>query len=581
MSRQNSKERNAGTFALLMVLALALAQGVQGQSGQLTGAIYTTNSSATAVNWNIYSTATDVYISGGPQNKNAAGLPDGTYYFQVTDPSGKTLLSTDSADCRKLDVTDGRVSGAAGACPHSVGTTNPANGVTPVQLVPYSVTPNPGGEYKAWLIPVGKATLGSDGKTLTFARSDAKTDNFKVAESVQPPVGSCQASSSLSVMALGTNVVSYVPKGNWLSGATGIGAVNVEGASIVNTLIPTSDGINSCASNSVTGVTVCTANNNKVYLLSGTSVNTTLTSSGSGAISFSGGSCTNCGVAMDAVHNKAVIGLSLTTTGGFQYLNLATNTFEPPFPTMIPGSNTIEPISEDPLIDPIRNLLLNATEKNQYELINVATTTSPSFFERAVPAAGFYGPDSSGADCTTGIILTPYEDNPGLESKVYIANLSSSSATFTAGAPGAWTAPSQVQTLTGSLLNFGANSVAVAGATHLGILSGEFGGNAITAIQLPPTLDTSSATPAITDWVNCRIPGWSQGNDPHTITAYQSPNAPNHAFALLANQGATQLARVDLTAMMDPVTTPRGANGHTCTAGTLTIGTQVTFTPVP
>ena len=81
--------------------------------------------------------------------------------------------------------------------------------------------------------------------------------------------------------------------------------------------------VNSCASNPITGQTVCTANNSDVYLLTGTSLGSTLTSSGSGTINFSGGNCTNCGVAMDAVHNKAVIGLSLDGVPGFQFLNLA------------------------------------------------------------------------------------------------------------------------------------------------------------------------------------------------------------------------------------------------------------------
>src|SRR4051794_36048935 len=60
------------------------------------GAIYTTDRTATIVNANVqYGFGTDVYLSGGPQNTKAAGLADGTYYFQVTDPSGKVLLSTD------------------------------------------------------------------------------------------------------------------------------------------------------------------------------------------------------------------------------------------------------------------------------------------------------------------------------------------------------------------------------------------------------------------------------------------------------------------------------------------------------
>ena len=76
------------------------------------GAIYTTTFDGQSVNENLYDSKEAVYLSGGPQNANANGLPDGTYYFQVTDPSGATLLSSDPAECRQLIVANGRVAGA-------------------------------------------------------------------------------------------------------------------------------------------------------------------------------------------------------------------------------------------------------------------------------------------------------------------------------------------------------------------------------------------------------------------------------------------------------------------------------------
>jgi hypothetical protein len=557
------------TKTLLTLLAFCVFLALRAVSAQsLSGALYTTNHDATPVNWNVYSTKTDVYISGGPQNANANGLPDGTYYFQVTDPSGKKLLSTDNASCRQLLVSGGRVAGATGGCPHPNGTLNTDNGVLPVQLAPFSDTPNSGGEYKVWVVSTDRATVGADLKTLTFANKDAKTDNFKVVPGVIS-VGSCQPSSSLSVMTSGTNVVSYVPKGNWsVTHVPGIAVVNVEGSATLPSTNPISTGadiINSCASNSTTGQTACTANNANVYVISGLAavptVNT-LTTSGSGTISFSGGVCTNCGIAMDGVHNKAVIGLSLAGVPGFQFLNMAANTFEPAFATQTP---TPKRISEDPLLDPIRNLLLNPNESNQYEIVNVATSTVPTFFENGPIVSGGVL-DSAGEDCQTGIILAPAEG--AVPSHVFIANLSSSAAAFTSGAPGTWTAPSQVQILSESSLAAGASGIAIAQGAHSGIVAGEFGGGAITAIQLPATADTSTATPAIPDWVTCTIPGFTNGYDPHTVTAYQSPTS-GHAIALLANAGATLLERVDLTAMLDPTIVPRTAGGHGCTSGTL------------
>src|SRR5262249_31600804 len=157
---------------------------------------------------------------------------------QVTDPSGKKLLSTDNAVCRQLVVIGGRVAGSTGpACKHANGTFNPDNGVLPVQLVPFSDTPNAGDEYKVWVVPTDKATVGSDLKSLSFSNKDSKTDNFKTVPGVIT-VGSCQPSSSLSVMTSGTNVVSYVPKGAWSRSAPNIAVVNVEGSATLPTVNP-------------------------------------------------------------------------------------------------------------------------------------------------------------------------------------------------------------------------------------------------------------------------------------------------------------------------------------------------------
>ena len=433
-----------------------------------------------------------------------------------------------------------------------------------------------------WLIPVGSATIsGSDPKVLNFANSNAATDNFKAQPEVIIP-GSCQPSSSLSVLVSGTNVVAYVPKGSWsFTSTTGVSAVNLEGSSITNTLIPTSSVVNSCASNPLTGQTVCTGNNTDVYVIKNTALDPAvatnpLTSAGSGLLFFSGGSCTNCGVAMDATHNKAVIGLSVAGAGGFQFLNLgATPTFETAFKSQSPSS-FFGNISEDPLIDPIRNLLLSAAENSNYEIIDVKTSTSPLFYEH--PVSPFLELDSSGEDCTTGIILAPAEFTG--PSNVFIADISNPAfALFTPGTPGSWTAPSQVQSLSESILSAGASGLAVAQNTHTGVVTGEFGGDALTAISLPAT-SGGGATPSITDWMTCNIGnGFFNGLDPHTVTAYKSP-ANGHAIAVLANGGATQLAIVDLTNMLDSTIVPRTFAGHGCAAGPLP-PSVVRFVSVP
>ena len=183
------RSRNAYRLFLTLVLTVAMAVPFVTLSRNVSaaptnaffGAIFTSLGDGTSVNANLYDNKCDVYLNGGPQNVNSTGLPDGTYYFQVTDPSGATLLSTDFASCRQVTVSGGKISGAAGPCPHPIGTPNSANGSTPVLLCPFNDTPNNGGEYKVWLIrKTSTTTIAQDGIHINFKSADAKTDNFKV-----------------------------------------------------------------------------------------------------------------------------------------------------------------------------------------------------------------------------------------------------------------------------------------------------------------------------------------------------------------------------------------------------------------
>jgi hypothetical protein len=165
-------------FCLLTTLIVfAIAASVPANA-QVNAAIQTTLSDGSIVNFNVKppKSCDAIYITGGAQNTSAAGLsPDGTYYFQVTDPSGKTVLSTDDVSARTINVgkvtgTDGRITGYTGSNgEHLVGDTfNLANKETTVRLWPFTQTPNNGGVYKAW--------ISTDP---TFVNSTTKTDNFK------------------------------------------------------------------------------------------------------------------------------------------------------------------------------------------------------------------------------------------------------------------------------------------------------------------------------------------------------------------------------------------------------------------
>jgi cysteine-rich repeat protein len=154
----------------------------------LKGAIFTTLVDGSSVNKNIFELKEDVYLDGGPGENappGAASLPEGDYYFQVTDPSGHTLLSSDDILCRGFHVDDTGVISAVNpgpmGCEHATGTDMDHGGTT-IQLVPYNTTPNNGGEYKVWVISVDEWDPDPEAKNFGFINADEKTDNFKVLE---------------------------------------------------------------------------------------------------------------------------------------------------------------------------------------------------------------------------------------------------------------------------------------------------------------------------------------------------------------------------------------------------------------
>ena len=250
----------------------------------------------------------------------------------------------------------------------------------------------------------------------------------------------------------------------------------------------------------------------------------------------------NCGVVVDSTTNRALItiGLSAGGPGGYQFLDLASNTFEAPIPA---GGET----SEDVSIDPVRHLVLSPNEEGNYQLVNVTTATAALFNNVGFATGG--APDSAGEDCTTGIALSTLEGTGNL----YIADLTQ--AVFTPGTPGTWTDTASQTQVFPEFIDFaaGTNGIAIAPGTQLGIVTGEFGGNVEGVIQLPAT--SGSGVPAVVDWVSFIVPNlpnesaWSQGFDPHTVTAYVSPNSKK-AYAVLENGDFSFLAVVDLQGLL-------------------------------
>jgi len=494
------------SFGIIGVALLLCLLSVQSASAAVT--LTTATQPPTAV-----AGTSVVYITG-------TGFPGGV--------SAGSVTVSFSAGC--LDLSPSATATASGVV-HLIGTSDRVSVVVPSSLAT--------GTYAVWVTGSGPAFASATCSTLNVTSSTKK-------------IASCIPSSSLAV-SLGPNVTAYVPHGSWDSGVTGIGVVPVEGSGTATT-ISTTHSVNACSSNSITGETVCTANNTDVYLITGSTLNTTLTSGASGFASFSGGSCQNCGVAIDASNNTAYIEEGLSGGDGIQALNLSTNHFTTPFPMHFL-------VSENIAIDPNLNYIFSPGEDSNYTVLQIAPDGSLKEFGKSVAENEL---DSGSEDCTTGIALSSSE----FTDDVFIQDMTQ--AVFTAGSPaGSYTAPGKFQTITPGGFSAGTSGITVApGSGHLAVVTGEFGGNVYAVLQLPNT--SGSGTPSIADWALTVVPanpaggaapcasGFSAGLDPHTLTAYTSPN-DGKAYGLFSNGVPNCLVRVDLAAIM---AAPRGGDGH-------------------
>ena len=184
--------------SILMASALLFAS-LSNAAPPLPGAIFTTDADGVIINGNTkYGSKcglTGVWLDGGPGPNappTAAGLPDGDYYFQVTGPSGKDLLSNDPVVDRCVTVKGGVITASCGM--HNTRPSADAGNGVVVELcgpiMPFDDTPNPGGVYKAWMTPVddyvGDPTnvdnKCGNGCFHGFVPAASKTDNFKVAD---------------------------------------------------------------------------------------------------------------------------------------------------------------------------------------------------------------------------------------------------------------------------------------------------------------------------------------------------------------------------------------------------------------
>jgi hypothetical protein len=246
------------------------------------------------------------------------------------------------------------------------------------------------------------------------------------------------------------------------------------------------------------------------------------------------------------------MGVSGGTDGGVQILNLNTNTFSTPFPMA-------QYVSENISVDPTRSLILSAGEGQNFDLLQIQT--GGSLKEFAATFLSGVEDDSSAEDCSTGVGIASGEFTNSVQ-LVNLNNISFGATTYTA--------PNALATLSTSLYSFSAGlsgSAVAQGSGHLAVVTGEFGGNTFGVLQLPAS--PGAGVPALVDYAIAQIPpsaacggAFSAGFDPHTITAYTSPNNGDSyaVFAGYSGGGPICVALVDMTKVITLAV--RGLSGY-------------------
>ena len=415
----------------------------------------------------------------------------------------------------------------------------------------------------------------------------------------QLPPQACMTGSSLSAVIQGPQqtVTAFVPLGSYSENHAGVAKVPVEvktgtGQPGAPKLITTggtdatvlNNVINTCAGDSALSPpqVVCTSNGTNAYVITpGSATDTVVTvpiTAASGIEQFSGGTCSTCNVTIDPTQHIAYMSIATNNDPGsfgvgaaFQSLNLQ-------------NANALGPVvltnqaatTEDIMVDPIRHLLISPNEgffensgTGNFQLIN---TQSSQVFDFQFVGGSSEAFDSAAEDCETGIAVGTDEDFAGM----FLVDLTQIAMTpGTGGANGTWMpGPTATQVFPMPEFSGRKSTVAIASGAHVGVLASEFGGATFVAMQFPAASGAAIGAPALVDYVVASIPttpdgnGWQMGADPHTATAYISPNSgkPYAIFEddidIVANGDGkrTCLAVVDINALL---ARPRGSAGAT------------------
>ena len=381
----------------------------------------------------------------------------------------------------------------------------------------------------------------------------------------------------------GTTVTVFVPFASDNHLRNGVAEAVIESATtpIPSPIFLRTGFTNSCAVSQTSGEAICSGLFGRSFVINPPSTQVNAFSTGlKGRIHFSGGDCTNCGVAMDDGLGLAII----STDQGYLPLQLSPRQLLPIISTngeAISGQFGYDPVNHRILSPNYQILDLHhfRTGPPHFQVIDINGTTQ--LFDLANDQAFFVNgntcnggtsgmlnrdvvPDSGAIDTATNIAYVTFRsrsDCTGPNTVEDIGLFDLSQATFTAGSPaGTWDTPGkQIETLSELQQDFenGITGIAVVSPQHLAVIADRregSGGVGFGALRLPAT--SGSGTPAIVDWVQANMPNdpkgkaWQMSFMPNGVAAYTSPNT-GRAMGVVMNEARTFVAVVDLEGLLD------------------------------
>jgi hypothetical protein len=267
------------------------------------------------------------------------------------------------------------------------------------------------------------------------------------------------------------------------------------------------------------------------------------TTDATAALTFSGGTCTICGIVYDSHDN----GFIISTGSGYEVHKGS-------------DGSLIKTIAENAGENFGYNAVTNQVLSPEYSYSGAPTrialvdVNSGTSYLPMSAVADLSTPDAAAIDPITNIGIVPEEFSP----LFHLVSLSGNTLTpGSGGAPGIFSAPVVDAPIDGNSLNFDLPSdIAVEATSHIAFNASEFGDH-VGALQLP---SSAAGSPAIQDYAYTTLPATPDGDgfaipgDPHATATYNLSGKP---LGLTFNSAGTFVAIIDLQKLL---AAPRAAN---------------------